>query len=101
MNDALALLLTSKNDAKKLSNNDLAGSNLILTYPSPINESLPASTISSFFPSILGSYSSQSGIVWAIYSSLNTIDQTLQTLRQNAIQYNNQMGNINSGINST
>lgn len=98
MDNALALLQTSKTDAIKLSNNDLSGSNLILTYPSPINESAPTSNISSVFSSILGGYSSQSGIVWAIYSSLNTLDQTLQTLRRNALQYNNQLDSINSGI---
>ena len=67
MDKALLALQISKTDTIKLSNNDTSGSDLILSYSSPINESLTDSAIFSIIPSILGSYSSRSGLVWIIY----------------------------------
>ena len=50
MDNALQLLRISKSDTVKLSNNDAGGSNLVLDYASPINDSLPAGKVSSTFP---------------------------------------------------
>ncbi len=67
-----------------VSNNDAGGLPLVLTYSSPINSTVPTDSISSLFPSVLGSYSSRSGIVMNIYSSLNVFNKTLLDLRSNA-----------------
>lgn len=96
--NALQLIQTSKADTVRISNNDAIGSDLVIGYPSPINESTSIGTVSSIFPSILGSYSSQSGIIWAIYQALSTLDSTLQDLRTSAVEFNNEITNLNNGI---
>jgi flagellin-like hook-associated protein FlgL len=98
MDDALHLLALSKTDTIRLSNNDAAGTDLLLAYPVPINQSTPTGSVPSSFPQVLGSYSSRSGITWAIYSALDALDSTLLSLRTSAVEYNNELANLNSGI---
>lgn len=48
--------------------------------------------------SILGSYSSQSGYVWTLYSSINSIYQVLTNLRTEAQNFHNEIANVSTGI---
>lgn len=70
MNQAISGAQTAKNDTIKISNNDAAGSSLTLTYNTPIDTTTSTGSISSRFPTVLGSYSSQTGLVWSLYSTI-------------------------------
>jgi hypothetical protein len=43
-----------------------------LNYPIPLDATSTTSTISSTFPSFLGSYAGQNGLVWGIYQAVYT-----------------------------
>lgn len=64
MDNVFALCQAAKDDTTKISSNDSQGSPLVVTYQTPLNSQSPNSSIASFFPDVLGSVSTQSGIVW-------------------------------------
>ena len=99
MDNALNDCQTAISDTKKISNNDAAGNNLNLKYSTPIDAiAPPGGPITSSFVSILGSYISQSGYVWTLYTSINNISQVLTNLRNQAQNYHNEISNVSSGI---
>lgn len=70
INQGISQAQTSETDTIKISNNDATGSNLTLNYNTPIDTVTTSNPISSTFPSVLGSYSSQKGLVWSLYSNI-------------------------------
>jgi hypothetical protein len=99
MNNVLNKCQTALNDTKKISNNDAAGNNLNLKYSTPIDAISPSGgPIVSSFVTILGSFISQKGYVWTLYSSINDIYQVLTNLRNSAEIYHNENSNVTSGI---
>lgn len=71
LNQAITQTQLTETDIKKIPNNDgTNGSSLTLTYSTPLDSATSSGTVSSTFPSILGSYASQSGYIWGIYQSV-------------------------------
>ncbi len=73
INQALTQTQTAMNNTIKISNNDMAGSNLVLNYGTPLDSATPTGSINSLFPTLLGSYSSKTGYVYTLYLALNTL----------------------------
>lgn len=73
LNQAITQAQTTEADIIKISNNDANGSDLTLTYNTPFDASITTGSISSLFPSVLGSYKSQNGIVYPLYQVVYTL----------------------------
>lgn len=73
LNQAITQTQSTETDIKKIPNNDgVSGSGMSLVYSSPLDSAVPTSTVSSTFPSVLGSFASQSGYIWSLYQSVYT-----------------------------
>ena len=70
MNQAITKSRLAETDTIKISNNDAAGNLLTLNYNTPIDASVSTGIISSTFPTVLGSYSSKTGLVWNLYTPI-------------------------------
>lgn len=90
-NQAITYAQTAETDTIKISNNDASGSNLTLNYNTPIDSVTTSSTISSTFPAVLGSYSSQKGLVWSLYSSIYSFEQFLSKFKANVTDLHNNL----------
>lgn len=71
LNQAITQTQLTETDIKKIPNNDgTSGSGLTLTYSTPLDSATSSGSISSVFPTILGSYASQNGYVWGLYQAV-------------------------------
>jgi hypothetical protein len=71
LNQAINQTQSVESSIKLIPNNDAVnGGGLTLTYSTPFDSASSSGTVSSTFPSILGSYASQSGYVWGIYQAV-------------------------------
>lgn len=91
MSQAVSLSQTAINDTILISNNDAAGNPLTLNYNTPLHFSVTNSSINSTFPDVLGSTSSQSGMVYSLYSSLSNFEQMISGLYSNAQLFHNNL----------
>lgn len=100
MNQAIAKAKTAEDNTIKISNNDPSGSNLVLTYSTPLDTPSSTGTIASNFPEVLGSYSSKTGLVWRLYSEINSYEQLLSNFKANATDLNTNLAAYTQGLNS-
>lgn len=98
MNQAISQSQTALTDTIKISNNDANGTSLTLTYNTPIDTTIASSSISSTFPTALGSYSSQTGLVWSLYSAINPFNQFLANFKANASNLHANISAFSQGL---
>lgn len=98
MNQAISKSQNALTDTIKISNNDANGTNLTLTYNTPIDTTTTSSSISSTFSTVLGSYSSQTGLVWSLYSAINPFNQFLTKFKANASNLHANISAFSQGL---
>lgn len=70
---------------------------MALTYSTPLNSASPSTTISSNFPSILGS-TTTSGLVYAAYTIVSSTKAALVAIGAAATNFKNQIGTFNASV---
>ena len=100
LNQAITQATTTSNDVIKISNNDAAGNDLTLNYNTPFDATSTTGTVASTFPSVLGSFKSQKGYVWAVYSAVNVLSTLLSTLKSNATTFSNSISDLTNALSS-
>ena len=85
-------------NSKKISNNDLAGNPLSLTYNTPFDVTVTSGTIASNFPSALGSVSTFSGPVYSLFQSTYSFETALNNLKTSATDFHNNLASYDTMI---
>lgn len=70
VNQALSQAKTARDNAVLISNNDAAGNPLVLSYSTPIDTTTSTGSTNSTFIGILGSFSTMTGLVFDVYTSI-------------------------------
>jgi hypothetical protein len=68
-----------------------------ISYSTPLNSASPSSTITSSFPSILGS-STTGGYVGTLYSVVSAAQSSLSTISSSATSFVSETTNFQSGV---
>jgi hypothetical protein len=105
VNQAISQAKTAQSNTILISNNDAAGNPLVLTYNTPIDSTTSSGSINSDFIGVLGSYSSNSGLVFSLYTTIYLFEQTLSSLQTiskdfhtNLTEYNNALSTAISNV---
>ena len=107
MNQAISQSQSALSNTILVSNNDASGSNLVLSYNTPLNTTTSTGSVNSDFIGILGSYSATSGLVFDLYTSIYIFEKALSALQTvskdvhtNLIEYNNGLNTAIANVTS-
>ena len=78
-----------------------AGNSLTLTYPSPLNENNPNSTVSSSFPSVLGTKNDMDTLIYDEVNGLNLAKSSLMLVSAAADVFSAALSGFKIGVNAS
>ena len=78
-----------------------AGGSLSLTYPSPLNENSPGSTVPSTFPPVLGSVDDEDTLIYNEVNGLSSAKASLMLVSTAADVFSAALSGFKSGINGS